>query len=146
MRAIGHEDHRMGFTIIPGILQTPDYARDILSNSDLNPAQADTHLVTRLDRQRILSRPEPVRYQAIINERALHEPIASEDIMSDQVDHLLEVARRPNVSLRVLTAESSYHPGMLGSFFLYVRDSKSPAAGQLTVSRQAWSAVLRRLR
>ncbi|MDQ7806888.1 helix-turn-helix transcriptional regulator [Amycolatopsis sp. A133] len=116
------------FTIIPGILQTADYARAILSNSDLAPTQADTHLVTRLNRQRILSRPEPVQYRAIISERALREPIADEGVMSDQMDHLLEVTKRPNVSLRVLTTDGSYHPGMLGSFFLYEYGDTLPIA------------------
>ncbi|MEV6622499.1 helix-turn-helix transcriptional regulator [Amycolatopsis sp. NPDC051106] len=115
-------------TLIPGILQTPDYARAILDNSDLTRSQADAHLAMRLDRQKMLTRPEPVQYRAIIGERALREPIAGEDIMSDQMDHLLEVAERPHISLRVLPAEAGYHPGMLGSFFLYEYEDTPPIA------------------
>ncbi len=114
------------FNVIPGILQTPDYARAILDNSNLTPTQADSHLLTRLDRQKILFQREPVRYHAIISERALREPVADEDIMSDQMDHLLEVAKKPTVSLRVLTDGTPYHPGIHGSFFVYEYDNLTP--------------------
>ena len=48
-------------------------------------------LVARLNRQRILVKPEPVRLTAFIGEMAIREEIGSADIMSDQIDHLLEV-------------------------------------------------------
>jgi transcriptional regulator with XRE-family HTH domain len=105
--------------IIPGLLQTADYARTILSNSNLSLEQADARLKIRLDRQKSLTRINPLRLNAIIHETALHEQLNNEDIMSDQYDHLLEMSRMPNVSLRVAHSSQGYHPGLLGSFIIY---------------------------
>ncbi|MCR6484516.1 helix-turn-helix transcriptional regulator [Amycolatopsis sp. OK19-0408] len=104
---------------LPGILQTADYARDVLSNAEIAMEQADAMLVARLNRQRILVKPEPVRLSAFIGEMAIREQIGSADIMSDQVDHLLEVAALANVSLRIVPGNIGYHPGLIGPFVLY---------------------------
>lgn len=105
--------------IVPGLLQTPDYARAILSNSEISLEQADTMLIARLNRQSILSARDPVRLAAFVGEVAIREEIGSADIMSDQVDHLLEMMALPNVSLRIVRANIGYHPGLVGSFVLY---------------------------
>ncbi|MET8994414.1 helix-turn-helix transcriptional regulator [Amycolatopsis sp. NPDC004169] len=105
--------------IVPGLLQTPDYARAILSNSEIGLEQADSMLVVRLNRQRILTRPDPVRLTALIGEIAIRDEIGSPDIMSDQVDHLLQMMALPNISLRIVPANIGYHPGLIGSFILY---------------------------
>ncbi|MFB9687613.1 helix-turn-helix domain-containing protein [Amycolatopsis plumensis] len=105
--------------IIPGLLQTADYARTLLSNSNLTIEQADARIKVRLGRQQILTRPDPARLKAMIYETALREPVGGEDIMSDQFDHLLEMSRLPNVSLRIVRSGQGYHPGLLGSFLLY---------------------------
>jgi transcriptional regulator with XRE-family HTH domain len=105
--------------VLPGILQSPDYARDVLSNAEIALDQADTMLVARLNRQRILVKPDPVRLTAFIGEMAIREEIGSADIMSDQIDHLLEVAALPNVSLRIVPGNIGYHPGLIGPFVLY---------------------------
>ncbi|HKN57127.1 MAG TPA: helix-turn-helix transcriptional regulator, partial [Amycolatopsis sp.] len=90
-------------TIVPGLFQTADYARSILSSGDLTLSQVDARLIVRLGRQEILTCKAPIQLNAIISERALYEPVGSEDTMSDQIDHLHEVSKLPNVSLRVLT-------------------------------------------
>ncbi len=105
--------------ILPGILQTPDYARDVLSNVEIGLEQADAMLVARLDRQRILVKPEPVRLTAFLGEMAIREQIGSVDIMSDQIDHLIEMAGLRNVSLRIVPRNIGYHPGLVGPFVVY---------------------------
>jgi transcriptional regulator with XRE-family HTH domain len=105
--------------IIPGLLQTPDYARALLSASDIKVEDADARLALRLDRQRILSGPEPVRVRAIMAEPAIREVVGDADIMSDQIDHLLLAADRSNISVRIVPADAGYHPGKTGMFALY---------------------------
>ncbi|MGW5717521.1 helix-turn-helix domain-containing protein [Amycolatopsis sp. NPDC003865] len=114
--------------IIPGLLQTADYARALLSNSNLTVAQADARLAVRLGRQKILTRPDPIRLSAVLYEAAFREPVGDEDIMSDQYDHLLAMSRLPNVSLRILRSGEGYHPGLLGSFLLYDYEDLPPIA------------------
>lgn len=105
--------------IIPGLLQSADYARALLSAGGISLDQADLRLVARLARQRILTKPDPVRLAAIISEVAIRGEIGGAAIMSDQMDHLLDMAKLPNVSIRVLPANIGYHPGLYGSFVLY---------------------------
>jgi hypothetical protein len=104
---------------VPGLLQTPDYARAILTNSEIGLEQADAMLIVRLNRQRILAKPDPARLTALIGEVAVREEIGSSDIMADQIDHLLEMMALPNVSLRIVPTNIGYHPGLIGSFILY---------------------------
>lgn len=105
--------------IIPGLLQTPDYARAQLNASDIKLEDADARLVVRLSRQRILATRHPVRLKVIISELAIREVVGDADIMSDQIDHLLGLAARPNISLRIVPGETGYHPGKIGMFTLY---------------------------
>ena len=105
--------------IVPGLLQTADYARAILSNSEIDLSQADARLVARLNRQRILAKPDPVRLVALVGEMAIREAIDSAEVMSDQMDHLLAMMELPNISLRIVPTNIGYHPGLIGSFILY---------------------------
>jgi transcriptional regulator with XRE-family HTH domain len=105
--------------IIPGLLQTPAYARALLSASDIGVEDADARLAVRLERQRILSGPEPVRVKAIMSEPAIREVVGDADIMSDQIDHLLASAGAPNISVRIVPADVGYHPGKIGMFAIY---------------------------
>jgi transcriptional regulator with XRE-family HTH domain len=105
--------------VIPGLLQTPDYARTILSSSDIDLDDADKRLVVRLRRQQILTGSNPVQLSALVGELAIRDQVGSVDIMSDQLDHLLTVAELSNVSLRILPLQAGYHPGRLGPFIMY---------------------------
>jgi transcriptional regulator with XRE-family HTH domain len=105
--------------IIPGLLQTPDYARTLLSASETKAEVVDARLVARLKRQRILSGCEPVRLKAIISELAIREVVGEAGTMSDQIDHLLALAVTSNISVRIVPADVGYHPGKIGMFALY---------------------------
>jgi len=105
--------------VIPGLLQTPDYARTLLASSDIKAEEVDARLVSRLKRQRILFGYEPVRLKAIISELAVREVVGNADIMSDQIDHLLALAAASNISVRIVPADVGYHEGKLGMFTLF---------------------------
>lgn len=105
--------------LIPGLLQTPDYIRAIMDASPVKIEEADKRLHTRLQRQSILTRHEPVVLRALIGERALQEAVGGPAVMSDQIDHLLAVARRTNISVRILPAGDGYHSGLVGPFEIY---------------------------
>jgi transcriptional regulator with XRE-family HTH domain len=105
--------------LIPGLLQTPGYIRAIMEASAVPVEEADKRLRIRLKRQEVLARAEPVRLSALVGERALQETIGGPDIMSDQVDHLLAMAQRKNISVRIVPAGNGYHAGLLGPFEIY---------------------------
>ncbi|MEU0788662.1 Scr1 family TA system antitoxin-like transcriptional regulator [Amycolatopsis sp. NPDC005961] len=105
--------------IIPGLLQTPDYARALLAASGIKVADADARLVARLERQKVLVGREAVRLDAIVSESAIREEVGDAAIMSDQIDRLLTLAVTSNISVRIVPSGVGYHPGKIGMFTLY---------------------------
>jgi transcriptional regulator with XRE-family HTH domain len=119
-----------GLAIVPGLLQTAEYARvRILSSRPLSalaesgagvpaqrpnpaagqvaglpaPQEPDTEVAARLARQAILTRtPDPPRYEAILDEQALLGRGAPDDVRAGQLAHLVALAQLPNVTIRVL--------------------------------------------
>lgn len=78
----------------------------------------DGYVKARLARQSVLTRddpPAPVVY-ALIDEGALHRPVAPPPVMCDQLSHLLEVSRKPRVTIQVVPYDAGGHHGLLGAF------------------------------
>jgi transcriptional regulator with XRE-family HTH domain len=105
--------------IVPGLLQTPGYARAILTAGRIGEEEADRRLVMRLSRQKILAKPQPVHLIAVFGEAAIRTVVGDEDIMSDQIDRLVEAAQRPHISVRIVPSDAGYHPGLIGPFIVY---------------------------
>ena len=101
--------------LVPGLLQTRDYARAVFDR--LSPAGQD-HLVDertelRLRRQDILDR---ATVRAVIGEGALRLLVGTTAILRDQLQHLLQLAGHPHVDLRVLPDAVGVHRGLHGPF------------------------------
>lgn len=99
-------ERSLDMVIIPGMLQTGEYATSIWSASrqlidddhEEDPAGAE-----RSDRQELLLRKEnPLTLHALIDEAALRRIIGNREIMAAQLDHLIRMAKLPNVTLQVL--------------------------------------------
>jgi transcriptional regulator with XRE-family HTH domain len=106
-------------SLIPGLLQTPEYARAVLATRP-NTAEdeIDNLVAARLARQVILTRdePPPPLLWALIDEGVLHRPVAPAEVMCDQLARLVEISRRPNVTVQVLPYSAGGHSGLLGAF------------------------------
>ncbi len=89
---------------VPGLLQTPEYARALVSagRPDATDPGVEQRLKVRLERQRILRRPDAPTFWAVLDESVLHRPIGGEDVLTAQMDHLLEMAALPSVVLQIL--------------------------------------------
>ena len=72
----------------------------------------------RLERQCLLSRPEPVKLWAIMDEAALHREVGGAEVMRTQLTHLIKSASEPHVTLQVIPYSAGAHAGMPGSFVL----------------------------
>jgi hypothetical protein len=107
-----------GLVVIPGLLQTEDYARAILSTKvGATPDEIDEDVVARLARHEVLDRDKPLEYWAILDEAALHRPAGSPEIMRQALLHLAETARRPNVVIQVIPLDAGAHQGLNGGSF-----------------------------
>lgn len=104
--------------LIPGLLQTEDYARAVLRaiRLDLGPAEVERRVGLRMARQSLLTRDEPPELWAVIDEAVLRRVVGGQDVMRQQLKRLAEAAARPNVTLQVLPFTAGEHAGMDGPF------------------------------
>jgi len=102
---------------VPGLLQTEDYMRAVFA-SGLTTARGD-RVAARVHRQARLADAEfPLELVAIVDEAALRKQIGGVEVMRDQLQHLVEKAQLPSVTLQVLRNRDGAHAGMDGSFIL----------------------------
>ena len=103
---------------IPGLLQTEDYARAVVSigmqrapGEDIEPK-----VRLRMERQKILERPDPPVIWAVIDEAALRRPMSGRRVMKAQIRHLLDLMKRPNVTVQVVPFRQGGHAAESGAF------------------------------
>jgi len=107
--------------VIPGLLQTEEYARQVISayqsGIPLLPSQIDQRVEARLKRQNILTRDDPLGFSLVLDESAILRRNTDTQVMRAQLQHLVEVSRLPNVTVRVFPLEK-LHPVITASFLL----------------------------
>ncbi|WP_157407429.1 DUF5753 domain-containing protein [Actinomadura atramentaria] len=112
--------------LVPGLLQTPDYARAALSIGLMTGVEKAVE--TRLKRQTaVFDKPNPARFSAILNWFILEEPLGSDEVMRGQLAHLLELSERPDISIRVIERGKRGHVGLDGPFHLLTVEDKDIA-------------------
>lgn len=105
--------------LIPGLLQTADYMRAIMRGARIeDPAEIERRIEARLERQRILTRANPPRYWAIIDEAALIRPLGDREAHRRQLRRLAETGPMEHVTVQVLPLSAGPHPGLSGSFVI----------------------------
>jgi transcriptional regulator with XRE-family HTH domain len=107
------------FAMVPGLLQTSDYARALLScPMGITADVVEQRVTARLERQAILERPESPLLWAVIDESVLRRPGGGREVMRVQVEHLIEMTRRPNVMIQVIPQSVGEYDGLSGSFVI----------------------------
>jgi transcriptional regulator with XRE-family HTH domain len=107
-------------SMVPGLLQTEAYARAVVANGPYGLADEEIarRVEVRLERQRILTRDDPPKVWAILDEAAVRRQVGDRDIHRAQLDHLLALGKRPNFDIQVVPFAAGAHPGMQSSFIL----------------------------
>ncbi|MBA2473016.1 MAG: XRE family transcriptional regulator [Pseudonocardiales bacterium] len=106
-------------TLVPGLLQTTDYARALIRQAGTTPAgEIEDRVAARLGRQSLFGRERPVRFTFFIHEFVLRLPVGGPAVMVEQLEHLLRRATRPYLTLRVVPAALGGHAAINGSFEL----------------------------
>ncbi|OEJ50401.1 transcriptional regulator [Streptomyces agglomeratus] len=108
-------------TVVPGLLQTPDYARAVTraALAGLPGAKVDSLVEVRIARQEVLRGARPLDLRAVLDEAALRRPVGGRQVMKEQLRQLLEVGELPHVRLQVLPFESGAHIGLTGPFVIF---------------------------
>jgi transcriptional regulator with XRE-family HTH domain len=106
--------------LVPGLLQTADYTREVTraSRPDIPAAELDRRVAGRQARQQLLFDAEPPQYWAVIDEAVLCRPVGGPAAMAAQLAQLIELASLPHVTLQVIPFESGAHAGMEGAFLI----------------------------
>jgi hypothetical protein len=108
---------------VPGLWQTEDYARAVLSARSIasTPGQIERQIVIRMRRQQILDRtsPPPPEIWAILDEAVIRRTVGGRDIMRRQLARLGEIAQSPAATLQVLPFSAGAHMAAYGSFSLF---------------------------
>ena len=102
---------------VPGLLQTADYARAIIRLGNASTEEDVTRRAeARIARQEILTRENPPRLWAVMDDGALRRSIGGKAVMREQIQHLARMCEHPAVTLQILPFQVGGHPAMGGPF------------------------------
>ncbi|TDC99464.1 XRE family transcriptional regulator [Saccharopolyspora terrae] len=108
-------------TLVPGMLQTTGYASALVGGTDpdLNIAEIETLVTSRLSRQTVLNRANAPYFEALIEQSTLERLVGDAGVMYQQIRHLVSAARQDNITVRVVETRAGAHPGLDGPFVLF---------------------------
>ncbi|MFI5778349.1 helix-turn-helix domain-containing protein [Nocardia sp. NPDC051570] len=124
--------------LVPGLLQTEEYARAVVALNQDNTA-ARRRVELRRKRQEILDIPGGPALWAVLDEAVLRRPIGGRDVLRTQLTHLVEMSNRPNVTIQVLPYLAGGHAAA-GSSFTMLRFS-DPEVPDVVYLEQLTSAL-----
>jgi Domain of unknown function (DUF5753)/Helix-turn-helix domain len=103
---------------VPGLLQTADYARAVISlgHPRATREEIERRVGLRMMRQQVLKREDPPQVWVVIDEGVLRRPIGGLEVMRAQILGLMESSKLPNVRLQVIPFYTGGHAGAGGSF------------------------------
>ncbi|GAA5181548.1 helix-turn-helix transcriptional regulator [Rugosimonospora acidiphila] len=116
---------------VPGLLQTEDYARAVISGGlpFAGKDEVEPRVEARMRRKPFLARTPPFQLWAILDEAVLHRLVGGPTVMAAQLARLVETADAPDITIQVLPYALGAHPGMAGSFA--IMDFPDPADPEL---------------
>ncbi len=103
---------------VHGLMQTEDYARAVIliSNAHAPAAEIDRRVSIRMERQRLLTQPGAPDLWAVLDEAALRRAPDGPKVMRAQLEHLLQIADLPNVTIQVVPFHVGPHAAAGGPF------------------------------
>lgn len=117
--------------VVPGLLQTADYTRAMIYGADPGLAHetVERRVLARMARQRVLTRPYPLRLHVILDEAILERPVGSATVMRNQLQRLADTATEDNITVQVLPKSAGATPALDGPFSLLTLPEPIPDFG-----------------
>jgi transcriptional regulator with XRE-family HTH domain len=103
-------------SVFPGLFQTQEYARSLLHALGNSEEEVERRIEVREQRQRMLESAHHPELSFIIGETALSRPVGGDDVMREQIAHLLELSKRKGISISILPFAAGVHRAMGGAF------------------------------
>lgn len=145
--------------LVPGLFQTPDYARAMFRNRRVDDSDLDRLVAARMNRKSILARVNPPTIHTVINEAAFRERVGDDELMRKQASEVWAVAsEHDHVTVQIVPFTAAPPCALFGSFTLFefgdhgldVAHSEGPLGemyaesnAQLTKARLAFEDVSR---
>ncbi|MEV4316496.1 helix-turn-helix transcriptional regulator [Actinocrispum sp. NPDC049592] len=106
--------------LVPGLLQTEDYIRAVIRSirPDWTGDEVERRVAGRMERQRLLTAPEPPNYWVVIDEAVIRRTVGNRDVMRRQLLRLCEAAAMPNVTIQVVPFDAGAHSSMEGPYLI----------------------------
>jgi transcriptional regulator with XRE-family HTH domain len=114
-------------SVVPGELQTPDYARALWQGAwpGVPAEDVDPHIALRMRRQETLfDRPSGRRLSVVLGENVVRRQVGGAPVMAAQRERLTQLAARPGVDIRILPFSAGAHPATTGAFRVLAFDNK----------------------
>jgi transcriptional regulator with XRE-family HTH domain len=116
--------------LVPGLLQTEDYARAVFgARFGITNEEIDEQVAARLKRQEILVRDEPPALWVILDESVLRRPVGGRYVMREQIGRLIEACQRPHVSVQLISCTVGAHRGLWAGAFIIANFEDAPPVG-----------------
>jgi transcriptional regulator with XRE-family HTH domain len=113
--------------VVPGLLQTEDYARALLTDRIGSGADdVDNKVAARMERQAVLDRDRPPELWVVMDEAVLRRRVGGPHVMREQINNLTVAARRPNIVIQVIPAAVGVHDGFPGAGFIIADFADTP--------------------
>lgn len=123
-------------SLIPGLLQTRNYANAIMSVGNLPADEATTRVAIRMGRRDAITKDDPLNYTAFIGQAAVYQNIGGKSVMAEQLGYLLKMAEQPHITVRIMPFACGWHPGLDGPFF-YIQPADQPAIVHVELRRSS---------
>jgi transcriptional regulator with XRE-family HTH domain len=116
--------------VVPGLLQTGDYARAMFRNGprELDRDEVERRVEVRLARQEILARDNRPRLWAVIDEAVIRRLVGGPEVMRGQLRHLADVAQQGKTTVQVVPYRAGAHAGTTGPFVILDFDEPTDPA------------------
>lgn len=104
--------------LVPGLLQTEEYSRAMIqaARPEIGVDEMESRVQVRMRRQSLLGGSDPVVVWAVLDEAVLSRPVGGAAVMRRQLEHLVEAAATPRITVQVLPFSVGAHAGMDGTF------------------------------
>jgi hypothetical protein len=105
-------------SVVPGLLQTADYAQAMLEVWEPKHAgeRVAELLEVKLTRQQLLKRDPPLKVRAILDEAVLHRVVGGPSVMAEQLDKLIQLTSTSDVTIQVIAYGAGAHVAMGSTF------------------------------
>ncbi|MFE5215128.1 MULTISPECIES: helix-turn-helix domain-containing protein [unclassified Streptomyces] len=107
-------------SVLPGLLQTPGYAREVLAAGGLKGKELEQQVEARMGRRELLEGEDAPPFRTILSEAVLRTPLRDVGEWRGQLEHVVELAERANVTMQVLPLDAGLH-GLMNATVMFLR-------------------------